>query len=82
MKIEINNQIFETNPSGLNTNILFMGTVHTGTSIQENVYGFSTEQIISFAKQLKEANNDFNTVHIYGPCNSDLSRTHIGTYFL
>ena len=82
MKIIVNNQEFETNPSGLNTSLLFMGTVHTGTSIQENVYGFSTEQIISFARQLKEANNDFNTVHIYRPCGSDSSREHVGTYFL
>jgi hypothetical protein len=82
MKIIVNNQEFETNPSGLNTSLLFMGTVHTGTSIQENVYGFSAEQIISFARQLKEANNDFNTVHVYGPCGSGSSREHVGTYFL
>ena len=65
--ITINNQQFENNPTGVNPNIVFMGTVHTGTGIQENVYGFTADQVLETAKQLKELNPDFNTVHIYGP---------------
>ena len=65
--ITINNQQFENNPTGVNPNTVFMGTVHTGTGIQENVYGFTSDQVVETAKKLKELNNDFNTVHIYGP---------------
>ena len=65
--ITINDQQFENNPTGVNPNTVFMGTVHTSTGIQENVYGFTTNQVIETAKKLKELNNDFNTVHIYGP---------------
>ena len=67
--ITINDQQFENNPTGVNPNTVFMGTVHTGTGIQENVYGFTSDQVVETAKKLKELNNDFNTVHIYGPYN-------------
>lgn len=69
---------FENNPTGMNTNLVWMGTVHTGTGIQENVYGFNEAQIIETAKKLKELNPDFNTVQIYGPCNIGSKRTHVG----
>lgn len=65
--ITINNQQFENNPTGANPNTIFMGTVHTGSGIQESVYGFTKDQVIETAKKLKELNPDFNTVHIYGP---------------
>lgn len=65
--ITINNQQFENNPTGVNPNTIFMGTVHTGTGIQENVYGFNFDQVVETAKKLKELNPDFNTVHVYGP---------------
>lgn len=65
--ITINDQQFENNPTGVNPNTVFMGTVHTGTGIQENVYGFTADQVIETAKKLKELNNDLNIVHIYGP---------------
>ena len=67
MKIVVNNQEFETNPTGMNPNTIFMGTVHSSTGIQEDVYGFNPDEVFNVAKQLKELNNDFNTVHIYGP---------------
>lgn len=83
MKIIINNQEFETNPTGINTNVVFMGTVHSGTGIQENVYGFSIEQVIEVANELKKLNSDFNTVHVYGPYDSFcIKREYVGTYFL
>lgn len=83
MRIIVNNQEFETNPTGINTNVVFMGTVHTGTGIQENIYGFSIEQIIEVANELKKLNSDFNTVHVYGPYDSFcIKREHVGTYFL
>lgn len=65
--ITIGDKTFENNPTGVNTNMVFMGTVHTGSGIQENVYGFTADQVLETAKQLKELNPDFNTVHIYGP---------------
>ena len=65
--ITINNQQFENNPTGVNPNTIFMGTVHTGTGIQENVYGFNFDQVVETAKKLKELNPDFNIVHVYGP---------------
>ena len=83
MKIVVNNQEFETNPTGINTNIVFMGTVHSGTGLQENVYGFTEEQVIETAKELQKLNSDFNTVHIYGPYDFlCIKREHVGTYFL
>ena len=83
MIITVNNQRFETNPTGANTNVVFMGTVHSGTGLQENVYGFSIDQVLYVARELKELNSDFNTVHVYGPYDSFLiKREHIGTYFL
>ena len=83
MKIIVNNQEFETNPTGINTNVVFMGTVHSGTGIQENVYGFSIEQVIEVAKKLKKLNSDFNTVHVYSPYDFlCIKREHVGTYFL
>ena len=65
--ITINNQQFENNPTGVNPNTVFKGTVHTGTGLQEDVYGFTADQVVETAKKLKEINSDFNTVHIYGP---------------
>lgn len=65
--IQINECQFENNPTGVNPNMVFMGTVHTGTGVQEEVYGFTEDQVVETAKKLKELNNDFNTVHIYGP---------------
>ena len=83
MKIIVNNQEFETNPTGINTNVVFMGTVHSGTGIQENVYGFSIEQVIEVANELKKLNSNFNTVHVYGPYDSFcIKREHVGIYFL
>lgn len=83
MKISVNDKEFETNPTGMNPNVIFMGTVHSGTGIQENVYGFTTEQVIETAKKLKELNSDFNTVHVYGPYDFlCIKREHVGTYFL
>lgn len=70
MAIMIGNQRFENNPTGVNPNTVFMGTVHTGTGLQENVYGFTVEQVVEVAKELKKLNNDFNTVHIYSPYDS------------
>lgn len=67
MGIMIGNKEFNNNPTGVNPNIVFMGTVHAGTGIQENVYGFNEKQVIETARELKKLNNDFNTVHIYGP---------------
>ena len=67
MGIMIGNKEFNNNPTGVNPNIVFMGTVHTGTGIQENVYGFTAEQVVEVAKELKKLNNDFNIVHIYSP---------------
>lgn len=67
MGIMIGNKEFNNNPTGVNPNMVFMGTVHTGTGIQENVYGFTIEQVVEVAKELKKLNNDFNTVHIYSP---------------
>lgn len=74
--ITIKETQFDNNPSGMNPNILFMGTVHTGTGIQENVYGFTEDEVIELAKKLKELNKDFSIVHIYVP--SENSRTKIG----
>ena len=83
MKIIVNNQEFETNPTGINTNVLFMGTVHSGTGIQENVYGFTEQQVLETAKELKKLNSDFNTVHIYGPFDSFcIKREYVGVHFL
>ena len=66
--LTIGDKTFNNNPTGIsNTNILFMGTVHTGTGLQEEVYGFTEDQVIETARKLKELNPDFNTVHVYGP---------------
>lgn len=81
MKIIVNNHEFETNPAGVNTDLMFIGTVHSGTGIQENVFGFTEEQVIEIAKELKKLNNDFNTVHIYSPVNKS-ERVYIGIRFL
>ena len=83
MKILVNNKEFETNPTGVNTNIVFKGTVHSGTGVQENVYGFTSDQVVEIARQLKDINPDFNTVHVYSPYDFlCIKREHIGTYFL
>ena len=74
--ITIKETQFDNNPSGMNPNILFMGTVHTGTGIQENVYGFTEDEVIELARKLKELNKDFSIVHIYAP--SENLRTKIG----
>ena len=79
MRININNYEFETNPSRMPEDMLFKGSVHTGTSIVETVYGSTEEEVLSLALQLKQLNKDFNTVHIYGPGNP---RIHIGVKFL
>lgn len=67
MAIMIGSQRFENNPTGVNPNTIFMGTVHNGAGVQENVYGFNADQVVETAKKLKELDNSFNTVHIYGP---------------
>lgn len=77
MRILIGSQEFETNPSNILVDFLFKGTVHTGTSIVETVYGFTEDEVISLAYQLKELNKDFNTVHLYNP-----TREYIGVKFL
>lgn len=77
MLILVNNQEFETNPSNLLTDFLFKGTVHTGTSLVETVYGVTEDEVISLAYQLKELNKDFNTVHLYNPAGE-----YIGVKFL
>ena len=77
MIININNKSFDTNPFDLPENLCFKGTIHTGTSIVENIYGPTKEDVIDLAYQLKELNKDFNTVHLY---NSD--GEHIGVKFL
>jgi hypothetical protein len=82
MKITINNQEFETNPTGINSNLVFLGTVHSGTGKTETVFGFTEQQVIDMAKELQKLNKDFNTVHIYGPCNNGSKRTYIGVRFL
>lgn len=78
MAIMIGNQRFENNPTGVNPAMVFMGTVHTGSGIQENVYGFNEEQVVETARKLKEINPEFNTVHIYGPENIWAPRTYVG----
>ena len=35
MKIEINKQTFETNPTEMNEALVFKGTVHSGTGLQK-----------------------------------------------
>jgi hypothetical protein len=82
MKITINNQELETNPTGINTNLVFMGTVHDGTERQVDVYGFNAEQVIEVARKIKSMDSNYNTVHIYGPSNIGSNRTHVGTKFL
>ena len=83
MRITVKDTEFETNPTGMNTNVIFMGTVHSGTGIQENVYGFTKEQVIETAKELKKLDSNFNTVHVYGPYDSFcVKREQVGTYFL
>lgn len=77
MKIIINNHEIETNPSQLPENLLFKGTVYTGTSITETVYGLSKEEVLSLAYKLKNINKDFNTVHLYSP-----EGKYIGVHFL
>lgn len=78
MRITIGDKIFENNPTATNQNLVFMGTVHTGTGIQENIYGFNEQQIIEVAMELKKLNKDFNIVHIWGPCNHNSERNYIG----
>lgn len=77
MKTIINNHEIDTNPSKLPKNLLFKGTVHTGTSIVETVYGNTKEEVLSLAYRLKELNKDFNTVHLYNP-----DGEYIGVKFL
>ena len=82
MKIIVNNQEFETNPTGLNQCLVFLGTVHSGTGIQETVYGFTENHVIELAESLKKLNKDFTVVHIYSPCNMDLNREYVGVKIL
>lgn len=77
MHILVNNQNFETNPSKLSEDLLFKGTVHTGTSITETIYGVTEDEVMFLAKSLKKLNNDFNTVHLYSP-----DGNYIGARFL
>ena len=49
MAIMIGSQRFENNPTGVNPAMVFMGTVHTGSGIQENVYGFNEDQVVETA---------------------------------
>lgn len=77
MRILIGNQEFNVNPSGLSTGLLFKGTVHTGTSLVETVYGVTKDEVISLAYQLKELNKNFNTVHLYNSTGE-----YIGVKFL
>lgn len=77
MKVMINNKEFDNNSSKLPINLLFKGTVHTGTSLVEIVYGVTKDEVISLAYQLKELNKDFNTVHLYNPTGE-----YIGVKFL
>lgn len=81
MKITINNKELETNPTGMNTAMVFMGTVHDGTK-QIDIYGFNEEQVIALAKEIKSLDKNYNTVHIYGPENIWAPRTKVGTKFL
>lgn len=82
MKITINNQELETNPTGMNTAMVFMGTVHNGTELQIEVFGFNEEQVIEMAQKVKSLDRDYNTVHIYGPENIWAPRTKVGIKFL
>lgn len=75
--IVIKNTTFDNNPTGMNPDLVFMGTVHNGAGAQENVYGFNEEDVIRLAKKLKIIDKDFNTVHIWGPCDG-LKRNYIG----
>ena len=61
MRITINNQEFETNPSGINTNIIFKGTVHDGTGRVVDVYGFNEEEIVKLANEVKALDKNYNT---------------------
>ena len=81
MKITINNQELETNPTGMNTAVVFMGTVHDGTK-QIEVFGFNEEQVIEMAQKVKLLDRNYNTVHIYGPENIWAPRTKVGIKFL
>lgn len=78
MIITINNHEFNTNPSGAPKELLFEGTVHTGTGLTEKVYGWTEEEVFTLAGELKQLNKDFNTLHVYSPG----ERLHIGTLFL
>lgn len=76
--IIIGNHIFENNPLGINPSLVFMGTVHNGAGIQENVYGLTEQQVIELAMELKNIKKDFTILHIYGPCGDNLNREYIG----
>ena len=82
MKIEINKQTFETNPTGMNEALVFKGTVHSGTGLQENVYGFTENHVIELAEELRKLNKDFTVVHIYSPYDMDLKRKYVGVKLL
>lgn len=82
MKITINKQELETNPTGVNTSVVFKGTVHNGTEQVIDVYGFTEEDVIKLAREVKYLNKDYNIVHIYGPENIWANRTYIGVKFL
>lgn len=60
-----------------NTDIMFMATVHNCAGIQENVYGFTRDQVIELVKELKKSNNDFRIAHIYSPIDGS-KRNYIG----
>ena len=82
MKITINNQELETNPTGVSTTMVFMGTVHDGTERQIEIFGFNEEQVIEMARKVKSLDSNYNTVHIYSPENIWAPRTKVGTKFL
>lgn len=77
MIICVMNKQFDTNPTGVSENLLLRGTVHTGTGVQENVYGFTESDVLNLAYKLKELNRDFNIVHLYSP-----NGEYIGVRFL
>lgn len=67
MIIIIKDTDFENNPSHLNEDAAWKGTVHTGSGIMENVYGVSKDHVIELAKCLKNINRDFSFVLVYQP---------------
>jgi hypothetical protein len=56
--------------------------VHSGTGLQENVYGFTEDHVIELAEELRKLNKDFTVVHIYSPYDIDLKRKYVGVKLL